>query len=58
MAKFFPSTVGRSLEFMVVKTLVKNLEMKTTAINGPGGKFNFFFFFIQQNHKVGISLFV
>ena len=40
-----PSTVERSLQFMVVKKLVKNLEMKTTTINGLRGEFNLFFYF-------------
>ena len=35
---FFPSTVGRSLKFVAVKNLVKNLELKTTTINEPRGE--------------------
>ena len=44
LAEFFPSTFGRSLEFVAVKIiLANNLELKTTTINGPRGelKLNF-----------------
>ena len=34
MAEFFPLTVRRSLEFVAVKNLAKNLELKTTTIKG------------------------
>ena len=56
LVKFFPLTVGRSLEFVVVKNVAKNFELKTTKINGPLGELNFAF--IRRNHNVGIYSFV
>ena len=43
LAEFFSSKVGRSLEFVEVKKLAKNLEMTITTINGPRCEFNFVF---------------
>ena len=43
LAEFFTSTVGRSLEFVVVKKMAKNLEMTITKMNGPRGEFSFSF---------------
>ena len=43
LAEFFTSTVGRSLEFVVVKKKAKNLEMTITKMNGPRGEFSFSF---------------
>ena len=56
LMEFFPSTVGRSLEFVVVKNLAKNLELKTTTINEPRGELNFAF--IWRNRNVDIYSFV
>ena len=56
LVEFFLSTVGRSLEFVVVKNLAKSLELKTTTINEPRGELNFAF--IRRNRNVGIYSFV
>ena len=52
LVEFFSSTVRRSLEFVVVKNLAKNLELKTTTINGQRGELNFAF--IRRNRNVGM----
>ena len=46
-AEFFPSTVGRSLEFMVVKKFGKERRNDVHNINRPRGEFCFIY---QRRH--------
>ena len=43
LAEFFPSTVGRSLEFLAVKKFGKELGTENATVNGPPSEFNFIF---------------
>ena len=58
LVECFPSTVGRSLEFVVAQNLAKNLELKTTIINGPRGELNLAFSRRNRNVYIGIYSFV
>ena len=44
LAEFFPSTVGRSLEFVAVKNIGKKLGND----DGPRGEFDFIFHLVTQ----------